>query len=310
MNTNDLVGISKIKNLKNRKEIKNSIFYLLDEMKKREPIKIPINSKIFIKPNICLVKCCESGTTVDPFIVKFLVDWLIENYNPQKIIIGEADATQLNIDVAFKVLGWEHIFSEYSNVQLLNLSKDDNVKVNLNGLYFENLDMSKIYMESDYLISVGKLKTHTITGITCILKNQYGANPIKYKAPYHQHLDEVICDLNMVRMPDLCLVDGIIAMEGKGPVNGIPKPMGLLIIGNNALITDHACAKVMGFKPNKITHLKLIAKETDCKISYDTFGEDIKTVQTNFELISSWENILGSLYNNKAIKKIMAVIRT
>jgi uncharacterized protein (DUF362 family) len=108
----------------------------------------------------------------------------------------------LNIDIAFKVLGWEDTFKHYPNVRLLNLTKDERTEVNLNGLFFKNLKMSKKYMESDLLISVAKLKTHTMTGITCNLKNLFGANPIKYKAQYHPHLDEAIFDLNKARMPD------------------------------------------------------------------------------------------------------------
>lgn len=82
--------------------------------------------------------------------------------------------------------------------------------------------MSKTYMDSDFLISLAKLKMHTITGITCVLKNQFGANPQKRKIHYHSNLITVIHDLNKVKLPDLCLVNGIIGMEGNGPVDGTP----------------------------------------------------------------------------------------
>ncbi|MHA1832391.1 MAG: DUF362 domain-containing protein, partial [Candidatus Baldrarchaeia archaeon] len=268
-----IVGIAKVNSVENKSEIRSALFNLLDQTKKRGGIKIQSKASIMIKPNICLVKGYETGATVDPFIVKCLVDWLLQNYEVKVIIIGEADATQLNVDIAFKVLGWEEIFGQYSNVRLLNLTKDEYVKVNLNGLYFKNLKMPRSYLESDYLISVAKLKTHTMTGITCVLKNQYGANPIKYKARYHSHLDKVICDMNKVRLPNLCLVDGIIAMEGAGPVSGAPKPLGLLIVGNDAVATDHACARIMGFKPNRISHLMLAVKLKLGNTDYEVFGQ-------------------------------------
>ena len=300
----NIVGIAKVKHLQNKSEIRSTLFNLLDQMKERNKIKIPRKANIMLKPNICLVRGYETGVSVDPFVIKCLVNWLLQNYDIETITIGEADATELNVEVAFKVLGWEEAFNQYSNVRLLNLTKDEYVDVDLKGLYFKNLKMSKSYMESDCLISVAKLKTHTMTKITCNLKNLYGANPIKNKAQYHPHLDEVICDLNKARLPDLCLVDGIIAMEGAGPVSGIPNPLGLLIIGNNAVATDHACARIIGFNPEKILHLKLAVKQKLGSTDYEVFGERIEDVRTKFEFVPSWQKIITGIYRNKIINLI------
>jgi uncharacterized protein (DUF362 family) len=300
----NIVGIAKVKHPQNKPEIESALFNLLDQMKDRRNIKIPQKPNIMIKPNICLVRGYETGATVDPFIVKCLVDWLLQNYDIETITIGEADATELNVEIAFKVLGWEDTFNQYPNVKLSNLTKDEYVDINLNGLYFKNLKMSKSYMESDFLISVGKLKTHTMTGITCNLKNLYGANPIKNKAQYHPHLDEVIYDLNKVRLPDLCLVDGIIAMECAGPVSGAPNPLGLLIIGNDAIATDHACTRVMRFNPNKISHLRLAVKQKLGSTDYEVFGEKIEDVRTKFEFVPLWKRLAMYIYQNKFINRI------
>ena len=304
MKEKSTVEITKVKYLQNKSEIRSALFNLLDQMKEKDKIKIPPKAKIIVKPNICLVRGYETGATVDPFIVKCLVDWLLQNYDIETITIGEADATELNVEVAFKVLGWEDTFNQYSNVRLLNLTKDNLINIDLNGLYFKNLKMSKSYMESDFLISIAKLKTHTMTGITCNLKNLYGANPIKNKAQYHPHLDEVICDLNMVRLPDLCLIDGIIAMEGAGPVSGAPNPLGLLIVGNDAVATDYACTRIMGFNPNKISHLKLAVKQKLGSTDYEVFGEEIEDVRTKFEFVPLWKRLAVAIYQNKFINRI------
>ena len=298
MNEKSVVGIAKVKNLRDKSEIKNALFNLLDQMRARNKLKIKAKANIMIKPNICFVKGYETGTTVDPFLVKCLVEWLLKTYDIESIIIGEADATILKVDVAFKVLGWEEAFRQYQNIHLLNLTKDKSVNVDIDGLYLTSLTMPKSYMEADYLISFGKLKTHVQTGITCILKNQFGANPVKYKAKYHPYLDSVIHDMNKIRLPDLCLVDGIIAMEEEGPVDGRPKPLGLLIVGNDAVATDHACARIMDFRPKKISHLKLAIKQKLGNSDYDVFGENIEDVKTSF--ISVWTKLI----KNKYVKKI------
>lgn len=305
MKIKNIVGIEKINQISNKNEIEKKIFNLLNNYQDRNPLKIPKNGIVFIKPNICLVKGYETGTTVDPYVVECMVKWLNQEYDIKKIIIGEADATELNIDLAFKALEWENIFSKYPNVQLLNISKDEMVDVHLNGIYFKSLKMSKSYMQSDYLISVAKLKTHTMTGITCNLKNIYGANPIKFKAQYHKKLDDVICDLNKVRIPDLCLVDGIIGMEGEGPTCGVPKPCGILVIGNNPVAVDHLCAKIMGFNPKTISHLRLAAKENLGDFSYDLIDDKFKNTEIKFDFIPFSKKVIQKGYNNfKVLKKL------
>ena len=53
-----------------------------------------------------------------------------------------------------------------------------------------------------------------------------------------------------------CLVDGIIAGEGDGPVNPFPRPCGLLIAGTNPVAIDFACSRIMGFDWKKLPSIK------------------------------------------------------
>jgi len=278
-----LVVIAKIEQIRNRAEIRNAITGMLNDMKVKDKIKIPLQAKVMIKPNICHIQGYETGATVDPFIVECLVEWLLKNYDVKIITIGEADSAELNADIAFKVLGWEDTFKQSPKVHLLNLTKDEYVKTKLDGLYFKELNMSKTYMESDFLISIAKLKTHAMCKITCILKNQYGANPVKHKGRYHEHLSQVIYDLNKARLPDLCIVDGIIGMEEDGPISGTPKPAGILVVGDDPVATDHACARIMEINPNKVPYLRLAMKKDLGSSRYEMFGEKIEDVKTKFK---------------------------
>jgi uncharacterized protein (DUF362 family) len=265
-------------------------------MKDRRTIGLRPSATIVIKPNICFVRGYETGATVDPFIVRCLVDWLTVNYHPAEIIVGEADATSLDVDIAFKMLGWEEALSKHPNVRLLNLSKDAQIEVELDGLFFKKMSMSKSYLESDFLISVSKLKTHSMTRISCNLKNIYGANPTKYKAIFHRHLDKAICDINSVKLPDLCVVDGLIAMEGDGPISGIPNPLGLLIVGDDPVATDHACARIMGVSPRSVSHVMLAKRQNLGSTEYETFGERIDDVRSKFEFVPVWKRLVRAAY--------------
>jgi uncharacterized protein (DUF362 family) len=56
------------------------------------------------------------------------------------------------------------------------------------------------------------------------------------------------------------LVDGIVAMDGNGPVAGEPKNCGILIAGSNPTAVDFVCARLMNFDYRKI---KIIARAFD-----------------------------------------------
>ena len=125
-------------------------------------------------------------------------------------------------------------------------------------------------------------------GMSGIMKNQFGALPEKLKVVYHPHLAEVICDLVRVRPPDLCLVDGLIAHEGPGPVSGIPRLMRLIVGGTDAVATDHVCARLMGKDPRRVPHLRLAAKHNLGRTLYATLGCRIQDVAEDFAFIPRW----------------------
>jgi len=54
------------------------------------------------------------------------------------------------------------------------------------------------------------------------------------------------------RKRHIVLVDGIIAGEGRGPMNPDPVPSGIVVFGTNPASVDAACAILMGFDPEKI----------------------------------------------------------
>jgi uncharacterized protein (DUF362 family) len=280
------VFIARVPDIDNDLLVKAKIYELLDSLQAN--IQIPENARVLIKVNLCLLLDCETGATIDPRLVRYLAEWLLERHDVKEIIIAESDATALSADRAFYGLGWDCILNQVPRTRYLNLSHDEKITVKLDGLYFPEVEMSKTFMEADYMISFAKLKTHSMQGISGVMKNQFGALPEKLKIVYHPHLAEVICDLVRVRPPDLCLVDGLIAHEGPGPVSGIPRLMRLIIGGTDALATDHVCARLMGINPGHIPHLKLALKHNLGTSQSDIRGCCIEDVAADFAFIPKW----------------------
>jgi uncharacterized protein (DUF362 family) len=280
------VAITRVEDVDDAEQARRAVFEALELIADR--IQLPPRARVMVKVNLCLLLGHETGATVDPQLVHYLVEWLIERHDIEEAIIAEADSTSLNATVAYRVLGWPELLADLPRTRFLNLSEDDRVKVKLDGFQFKELEMSRTFMEADYLISFAKLKTHTQSLITGIMKNQWGAWPEKVKVIYHPVLDKVICDLTAVRPPDLCLIDGLIGHEGAGPVSGLPRVMGLIVAGTDAAATDHVCARLMKKDPRKVPFLKLAARHRMGAASYQTLGCRVEDVAQDFAFVPAW----------------------
>jgi uncharacterized protein (DUF362 family) len=149
-------------------------------------------------------------------------------------------------------------------VPFVDLNHDEPVKTpnfgRLTGLEF--LYLARTVATADVLISLPKLKTHHWAGATLSLKNLFGTLPgICYGWPKNElhwrGIDNSIVDIALTRTPDLALVDGIVAMEGDGPLNGTAKPFGALVMGCDPLAVDATCCRLMQLDPEKIPYLVL-----------------------------------------------------
>jgi uncharacterized protein (DUF362 family) len=53
----------------------------------------------------------------------------------------------------------------------------------------------------------------------------------------------------------VAIVDGIIGMEGDGPIMGTPRASGVLVMGTNFPAVDATCARLMGIDPWRVAYL-------------------------------------------------------
>ncbi|MFQ5992690.1 MAG: DUF362 domain-containing protein, partial [Nitrospiraceae bacterium] len=93
------------------------------------------------------------------------------------------------------------------------------------------LTFPALFQEVDWIVSVAKMKTHHWAGVTLSMKNLFGVMPgIYYGWPknvlHHAGIPESILDITATLRPQFAIVDGIIGMEGDGPIMGSPHPAG------------------------------------------------------------------------------------
>jgi uncharacterized protein (DUF362 family) len=149
-----------------------------------------------------------------------------------------------------------------------------------------------IFQGVDWIVSMAKMKTHHWAGVTLSMKNLFGVMPgIYYGWPknvlHHAGIENSILDINATLKPHFAIVDGIVGMEGDGPIMGTPRHAGVVVMGRNLPAVDATAARVMGINPHKI---KYLSKADDWlgpigELYIRQTGEVIASVRTNFALL-------------------------
>ncbi len=120
-------------------------------------------------------------------------------------------------------------------------------------------------IDADVVVSMPKMKTHHWAGVTLSLKNCFGCVPGRvYGWPknvlHWAGLTEAIVDVAAAVRPDLQIVDGIVGMQGNGPIQGTAMPAGLLVFGKDPVATDVTAARLMGFDPSRVPSIAEAAR--------------------------------------------------
>ena len=149
-------------------------------------------------------------------------------------------------------------------VPFLDLNYEEPVALplvdNLCGL--GSLPVARAVVEADLLVSLPRLKTHHWAGVTLSMKNLFGttcgaALGWPRNGLHWVGIEEVTVDLWRSLAPGFAIVDGVVGMEGDGPIMGDPVPTGFLAMGEHLPAVDATCARQMGIHAERVPALRL-----------------------------------------------------
>lgn len=242
----------------NQKQLKDTVYHALSSIDFNPPHNI---KSILIKPNLCYYWDFSTGETTDPRVVASIIDYIHEmGCGEAEIKIIESDASAMRTEHAFRMLGYDELAKKKS-VELVNLSDDETCEKDVTVQKHKfTLTLPRSVFDCDLLINVPKLKVGPYAGgqclhMTCALKNLFGCIPQPKKVEFHPRLNETIVGVNKLITSGLTVVDGIVAL-GKHPVR-----LGVIIAGKDNLAVDSIAARVMGYNPWRIKHLRLAVEE-------------------------------------------------
>jgi uncharacterized protein (DUF362 family) len=249
--------------------------------------------KVLLKPNLVEF---DSATVIntDASIIAAAVE-LFHRLGASEVKIGEGpghrrDTLDLADDAGYRsaIPKFESIFTD--------LNRDD-VGV-IHGFAGEpDFYFGKTVLAADLIVSLAKMKTHHWAGATLSMKNFFGLVPGSiYGWPknklHYIGIPESVAELNRTFRNTFAIVDGVVGMEGNGPIQGTPKQSGVLVMGSDLVAVDATCCRIMGIDPEKVDYLRMTADLGHVHPEHiEQRGETIASVQSNFALIDEFQHL-------------------
>jgi uncharacterized protein (DUF362 family) len=250
------------------------------------------DKSILLKPNLVEAAVSAPQVNTHPLLVRAVAE-VFRRWQAREVLVAEGQGHCRDSQYVLDESGLGQMLSE-SRLEFIDLNHDDVVEVP-NSLGFTNLKSLMLPVtlrRVNMIVSLPKLKTHHWAGVTLSLKNLFGVMPgVYYGWPknvlHHAGIAQSILDIAAVVRPHLAIVDGIIGMEGDGPIMGTAKASGVLVMGTNLPSVDATCARLMGIDPWRVSYLRaasgLLGPIAESHIAQR--GENLASLIQPFELL-------------------------
>ena len=207
--------------------------------------------RVVLKPNLLSAGSPERVVTTNVEVVRTVAK-LVKECGAIPLI-GDNPGGSVTPRNAYEGSGFSRMAKE-EGVELLEVK---NIKM------VSGIPIASYFFECDKIISLPKMKTHSLMILTGAVKNMYGAVSGLNKTEYHKRFPrpdqfvDVLIDVYKAVRPCVSLMDGIIAMHGDGPASGDIKQVGLLMASQDSVALDAVFSHLIGIKPFDILTTKL-----------------------------------------------------
>ncbi len=216
--------------------------------------------RVVLKPNLVDFVGAFPAFT-NPRVIRAMIQ-LAREQGARSIVVADGPTFRRDPQAILDATGYSDLLAR-EKIEFVDLNYDDLGTIPLKGGYtrLKTMFVARTILNADLLISVPKLKTHHWAQISMSIKNLFGIVPgIKYGWPKNtlhiQGISNFLAELADSLPTRACaVVDGIIGMEGDGPLYGTPVPSGTLVVGNDLVAVDSTCARLIGFDPAQIDYL-------------------------------------------------------
>jgi uncharacterized protein (DUF362 family) len=259
---------------------------------------LPVRGKVvLLKPNLITLDP-QAVTNTSPAVIAAARETFLR-LGAAEVLIGDGSGIDRDAQAGLESMRLAEFAGPLAKIFVdLNVDDVERVVLKTRASRLKQLYFPKTVLRADFVVSMPKLKTHHWAGVTLSLKNMFGVVPgACYGWPknvlHWAGIDRSILDINAAVRPDFAIVDGIVGMEGNGPLQGALKPAGVIILGNDPVAVDATCVRVMGLLPEKVKHIAqaatLLGHIDPEKIHQ--LGEPVATVRNPFSVLQEFRHL-------------------
>jgi len=263
-----------------------------------QEFNLPVQGKsVLLKPNF-VEPDPEGVINTNPVVIRAAREAFLR-MGAKSVIVAEGPGHERDTEGIVEVLRLRDFIGPLDRAFVdLNTDEVCEVPTRTQASKLKSLSLPKTVLGADFVVSMPKMKTHHWVGITLSLKNMFGIVPGScYGWPknvlHWAGISKSILDINGTVRPDFAIVDGIVGMEGNGPVQGSAKAAGVLVAGDDPVAVDATCARIMGLAPERIDYLKraalLLGNMQEEKIQQ--VGESIARMRKPFEVLPAFQKL-------------------
>src|SRR6266705_1613358 len=249
---------------------------------------------VLLKPNL-VDYIPGNHINTHPFVVSAAVE-CFRRLGAKNVLVGEGPGHQRDTELVLLESGFSEKLRQLK-VAFVDLNRDELIMTPLLATYMgmKRLWLPRTVLASDFVVSMPKVKAHHWSGVSLSMKNMFGVVPgAKYGWPknilHWRGIQQSILDVCATVPINFVIADGIVAMEGNGPVSGTPRQLGKIVLSNDPVAADATCARLMGFEPNRVPHIReasrFLGNSSDAAI--DHAGERLIPPEIPFEVVPDW----------------------
>lgn len=218
---------------------------------------------VLLKPN--LVECIPGvEVNTNPRLVGAAID-AFRRLGAGRVIVAEGPGHQRDTELVLAESGLGKELRLRGAI-FIDLNRDAVVRLPTKSDYsgLRHLLLPRTLLSADVVVSMPKVKTHHWAGVTLSMKNMFGVIPgVAYGWPknvlHWRGIHESILDICSTVPIHFVIADGIVAMEGNGPLHGSHRELGKVILADDAVAADFTCCRLMGLRPDRVPHLATAA---------------------------------------------------
>jgi len=244
-------------------------------------------SRVLLKPNLVTDKkeYIDLGANTSVEVLEALLQILSDMGCKVGIVESETGTPTKGrkLDRAWSLMGLPEL-ARRSGADLINLTPLPKKTVEFPGSRAPNLELPEILFECDRILNIPKIKTHKYAVLTCCTKNLFGLIPEPRRIVYHNRLLDIIVELAKIFDHKLVhLVDGLIGMEGNGPLYGKAVELNLVMAGQSAWAIDRTVCDLIGLDPNKVRYLEIGRKRGLERTEIELVGDPLDELERPFD---------------------------